>query len=601
MSIAQQEPAVTTGIRGPLAELGIRSESGRKRKTLSGPFVPFDEWLEVDSIIEGHFFESFAPGSADKTIREQRNKMRAILHHGREGLGTMPIGKITDLHADQTHGYYEVELFDGLPTVFLEGLEADQYGTSMKFEVMRMADPRQSRLLDTDENPHGLSEHRVLEFKVIELGPTPFAAYEGASHVGLRSLTDDVMLERLAEDPERLRKLAERSGISLAGVNIPLEVEIISDTAAGNAAGNAPTYHFDVNATNVISATQPQPIRQQAIVPESRQTARRYERAFQYVAETVWAMHPATLAVILQIIGERRQGYRPTPEEIAERIGERATPEERDVTDSPVAVVPIRGSILPRADMFSNMSETGTSIESLRQTFRDAMASEDVKAVMFDVDSPGGSVEWIEEMATEIRDARGTKPIVAIANGFAASAAYYLASQADELVVTPSGKVGSIGVYTAHEDISGRMAQLGISTTLVSAGKYKVEGNPFEPLSEEAAAEAQSHVDAYYQMFVKAVAKGRGTTTKTVESDFGQGRMVMAEKAVERDMADRVATFDQTLTRLEKESRTVSTRAAAPDERAPERSDATTLERSRRSTQPTTKNYLEKEKEPWRL
>src|SRR6266516_346994 len=96
IGVAGGSPAV----RGPVAELGIRSESGRKRKTMSGPFVPFDEWIEVDSLLEGHFMESFAPGSVDKSIYERRDKMRAILHHGREGLGTMPIGKITDLHAD---------------------------------------------------------------------------------------------------------------------------------------------------------------------------------------------------------------------------------------------------------------------------------------------------------------------------------------------------------------------------------------------------------------------------------------------------------------------------------------------------------------------
>jgi signal peptide peptidase SppA len=597
MSIAQ-EAAVTTGVRGPLAELGIRSASGRKRKTLEGPFVPFDEWIEVDSIIEGHFMESFAPGSVDKSIAERRDKIRAILHHGREGLGTMPIGKIVDLHADAKFAYYEVELFDGLPTVFLEGVEAGQYGTSMKFELMRLA-PRGQRLLGPELNPQNLAEHRHLEVKVIELGPTPFAAYEGAALVGMRSLTDDVMLERLAEDPERLEALAQRSGISLAGVPA---VATLPTVRVVPTAGTSP------HAAPVITFAHEQ---RRPKTTESLRSARRHERACDYVSNTVWAMHPAQLAIVLQIIGERVSGHRPTPEEIRERIGERAEPDAPAESES-VAVIPIWGTILPHARMFEDVSGPGgTSVEGLREQFRAAMASEDVQAILFDIDSPGGSAEGVDELATEIRAARGSKPIVAQANGFAASAAYYLASQADVIVVPPTGEVGSIGTYAAHQDLSAQMEQKGIKTTLIYAGDYKVEGNPFEPLSDEARDYRQEQVDAFNQMFVAAVAKGRGVTPKTVEADFGQGRMVMAQKAVERGMADRVATFDQTLARLEKEAaKSAATRAAAPDERAPERArtieiaiagDATTLERPRRSTRPSTKDYLEREEPKWKL
>jgi signal peptide peptidase SppA len=347
---------------------------------------------------------------------------------------------------------------------------------------------------------------------------------------------------------------------------------------------------------------------------ESLRSARRHERACDYVSNTVWAMHPAQLAIVLQIIGERVSGHRPTPEEIRERIGERSEPDAPPESES-VAVIPIWGTILPHARMFEDVSGPGgTSIEGLREQFRSAMADEAVQAILFDIDSPGGSAEGVDELAAEIRAARGSKPIVAQANGFAASAAYYLASQADEIVVPPTGEVGSIGTYAAHQDLSAQMEQKGIKTTLIYAGEYKVEGNPFEPLSDEARDYRQEQVDAYNQMFVNAVAKGRGVTPKTVEADFGQGRMVMAQKAVELGMADRVGTFDQTLATLEKQAaKSASTRAAAPDERAPERAqievevvgDATTLERPRRSTQPPAKtkrrDFLQKEKESWRL
>ena len=85
---------------------------------------------------------------------------------------------------------------------------------------------------------------------------------------------------------------------------------------------------------------------------------------------------------------------------------------------------------------------------------------------------------------------------------------------------------------------------------MVAAGKYKSEGHPFEPLSEEARAFLQSEVDRYYEMFTTDVARGRGRRQETVRSGFGQGRMVGADAAVAEGMADRVATWEDTLRRL---------------------------------------------------
>jgi signal peptide peptidase SppA len=556
-------------VRGPVADLGVKSANGAKgtkKRTLHGVMVPFEEWVKIDSLIEGRFMEMFLIGSLDKTFAERRDHLRCILHHGKSGtnLGKMPIGIVTDLHADSRAGYYEVELFDDLPGVLLEGLETGQYGTSVYYELVK-ADER-FHPGRSSYNPEGLDELRIVEAKIIEFGPTPFPIYEGAP-AGLRSMTDDALMAQLAEDPERLAQLVERTGISLSEV--------------------------DLNPEHVAE-------RNESAADEEPRVTRRYERACEFVQTAVWLMHPTALAKIAMIVGERKRGHRPDAEEIAERIGERSEPSAVS-EDSSVAVLPLRGSIIPRADMFSDISG-GASITGFQQDFRAALADESVTSILMDVDSPGGSSELVEELATEIRDARGTKPIVAVANTWAASAAYYLAAQADELVVTPSGEVGSIGAYRMHADISSMQEKLGVDTTLISAGKYKVEGNPFEPLGDEAEAELQEKVDATYKMFVSAVAKGRGVPVKTVEADFGQGRMVMAAKAVELGMADRVATFDQTLARLEKLKPTAPmARAAALDEPEPEPepSEATTqVDPSRRTRQ---RNYLERRKPKWHL
>jgi signal peptide peptidase SppA len=314
---------------------------------------------------------------------------------------------------------------------------------------------------------------------------------------------------------------------------------------------------------------------------EFERSERLYRRSVEKVASTPWAIELGALATIKAILAERASGHRLSDEEIQERIGLRS--EEDPPAAAPVAVLRLRGPIVPHAGMMSATSAPLQSVEGLRADFRDALASDDVKAILFDIDSPGGAVDLIPELGAEIRAARGEKPIVAIANTIAASAAYWIGAQADEFVVTPSGMVGSVGVYSAHDDISGMQEKLGVDTTLISAGKYKVEANPFEPLSDEAKEYMQSVVDEYYGMFVAAVAKGRGVSTAVVRDDFGQGRLVMPSKALEAGMVDAVATYDETLARLTKSATaTRSQQDTEPEPPAattpfePEPSEATT-------------------------
>ena len=279
-----------------------------------------------------------------------------------------------------------------------------------------------------------------------------------------------------------------------------------------------------------------------------------YDHIVHAVYNQPWAILPETLAVITDLVRFRAEGGRLTEGEIRERIGVppgAAMPQPRPAArnEGAVAVLPVFGVISQRMTLLSQMSG-GTSIEQIAAAFRQAMADPNVKAIVFDVDSPGGGVSGVEELATEIREARGSKPIVAQANSLMASAAYWIGSAADELVVTPSGEVGSIGVLAAHEDHSGELAQQGVSVTLVSAGKFKAERSSFQPLSAEALAYLEQRVNDYYATFVGAVAKGRGVPVDAVREHFGQGRLVGAKQAVQAGMADRVGTLSQTLARL---------------------------------------------------
>lgn len=284
-------------------------------------------------------------------------------------------------------------------------------------------------------------------------------------------------------------------------------------------------------------------------VDELEPTAHRYPHVLRAVFGEPWAIEESALLMIAEIAQLRAGGFRFTAEAIAARIeAARPMPRQRR-TGGAVAVIPVHGPIVQRAGSLDAMSGA-TSTEAVAHAFREAMADDEIKAVLFDIDSPGGSVFGIEELAAEIYRARGRKPMTAVANSLAASAAYWIATAADRVVVTPSGQVGSIGIVSVHMDESAHMEAEGLRPTVLTTAPYKAEGNRYEPLGDEARTEAIGRMGAYHEMFVDAIARGRSVTAAKVESDFGQGRVVMAQDAVKRGMADRVATFDQALAEL---------------------------------------------------
>jgi len=213
-----------------------------------------------------------------------------------------------------------------------------------------------------------------------------------------------------------------------------------------------------------------------------------------------------------------------------------------------VAVIPIKGVLTKRKRSGYFGGTYGGQTGEVMRRVREAAANRDVRSIVFDVDSPGGSVDGIAEAAAAIREARKSKKIYAVADSLAASAAYWLAAQAHEFIVAPSGEVGSIGVFVVHDDVSGMLKKQGIKPTYIHAGRNKVETNADEPLSAEATAHLQEVVDDYYDAFVSDVALGRGIDEAVVRSaTFGEGRAYTAKRALERGMVDRIATLEEVL------------------------------------------------------
>lgn len=211
-----------------------------------------------------------------------------------------------------------------------------------------------------------------------------------------------------------------------------------------------------------------------------------------------------------------------------------------------VSVVPLRGILMPPMGGIFGML-FGDPVGDFKRGLRNALDDDDVKQIVLDIDSPGGQVDGIPELAAQVFAAKKKKPITAMVNSLAASAAYWIASQTSEIAITPSGEAGSIGVYTIHRDVSAATEAAGIKHTVVSAGKYKTETNPYEPLDSKALGHLQEGVNDFYDLFTKDVARGRGVTADVIKNGYGQGRALTAKRAVKAGLADRVATLDEVL------------------------------------------------------
>lgn len=174
--------------------------------TLFGHFLKFNRWTEIDSWFEGRFMERLSDGCLKKTIRENRERIKALFQHGRDPqIGDKPLGPIEDLREDDEGGYYEVPLLDtAYNREIVPGLKAGLYGASFAFKVMR--EDRDEKPGKSEHNPEGIPERTIKEIRLYEFGPVTFPAYADAT-AGVRSLTDELVFGDIARNPQRFRDL----------------------------------------------------------------------------------------------------------------------------------------------------------------------------------------------------------------------------------------------------------------------------------------------------------------------------------------------------------------------------------------------------------
>lgn len=255
--------------------------------------------------------------------------------------------------------------------------------------------------------------------------------------------------------------------------------------------------------------------------------------AFDLVASTPWAILPSMLATISAIARREHEGV----EAVEAKIG-RPLQNTRQVTmRGDTAIIPVTGPVFRYANLFTDISGA-TSLEVLAQDFTAALENSAVARIILKLDSPGGQANGIAEFAQMVK--ASSKPVIAYVDGSAASAAYWIASAADEIVLSKTAEVGSIGAVVAIDQ--SRKANGVLEIVSSQSPKKRPDLNTAEGISQ-----IQTRIDALAQVFVEDVAAYRGVSIDTVLATFGQGDMRMGQEAVDIGMADRVSTFEALL------------------------------------------------------
>lgn len=206
-----------------------------------------------------------------------------------------------------------------------------------------------------------------------------------------------------------------------------------------------------------------------------------------------------------------------------------------------VAIIEVYGTLVQKLGSLRPWSGM-TGYDGIRQNFLMALSDPDVKAIMLDIDSPGGEVAGCFDLVDAIYRARGKKPIWSILNECAYSAAYAIASAADRVIVPRTGGVGSIGVIWMHMDWSKALTGAGFKVTFITYGESKADGHPEIPLSPEALARFQSDIDMMGELFVTTVARNRNISAKAVRDT--QAATYLGAAGVSQSLADDVLAPD---------------------------------------------------------
>lgn len=261
-----------------------------------------------------------------------------------------------------------------------------------------------------------------------------------------------------------------------------------------------------------------------------------HQHILKAIQSELWAITPDALNQIIAIA----QGFG-DPEAVAARLGRPLNNAHNvDVRDG-VAIVPVIGPIFRYANFFTEISGA-TSIQTLATDLQMAVDDPNVTAIVLEIDSPGGQVAGVSEFAAQIRAANSIKPVTAYISDTGASAAYWIASAAGEIVAADTARIGSIGVVM--------QATIGEKEGTVKFISSQSPLKQIDPGSDKGKLQYQKTVDALAEVFIGAVATYRNALRETVIANYGLGGMHIAADAIAAGMADRLGSLESVIARL---------------------------------------------------
>lgn len=263
-------------------------------------------------------------------------------------------------------------------------------------------------------------------------------------------------------------------------------------------------------------------------------------RIWNRVTGEPWAITEPALHTILEIAARENE----TPESVAAKLGRELRNTHTVVERDGVAIIPVVGPLFRYANIFTQISGA-SSYEILAKDFTAALDDPAIKAIILDIDSPGGEVNGVAELAGMVFEARGRKPIIAYASGDAASGAYWLASAADQIVVSETSALGSIGVVGVY-----RSKDAGESASEIEIVSSQSPHKRLDPASSEGKKRLQQRIDAMANVFITTISRNRGVDPTTVMDNFGGGDVMIGAAAVGAGLADRVGSLERLISEL---------------------------------------------------
>ncbi|ORE90537.1 protease [Stappia sp. 22II-S9-Z10] len=264
-------------------------------------------------------------------------------------------------------------------------------------------------------------------------------------------------------------------------------------------------------------------------------------RVLEAARSVPWLMLPESVEDLLaiaarlnEVSAEALEAYRAQSMAQGERVTQRGT----------TAIIPVTGPLIRRANMFSAISGA-TSYDMVRRDLQTALDDQSIRSIILNIDSPGGEANGTAELAAAIFEGRKAKRIVAYVGGTGASAAYWLAAAATEIVISPTAILGSVGVAMA---ITERDPQSGVRQhEFISSVSPHKRSNPN---TDDGRARIQATVDRLADVFVASVATYRGIEAADLPARFGQGGLKVGADAVDAGMADRIGFFEEVVANL---------------------------------------------------